>query len=74
MHEKIFRGGKRMGQRDIQEWMHEMIRSGKYKLVGQFGQMFTYVRDDGDASRFVYRITDPAATPLTLSESALRRK
>jgi hypothetical protein len=74
LHEEIFRNGNRMGQRDIQEWMHEMVKSGKYKLVGQYGHVFTYARDDGDAHRFVYRVSNPMAVPITLEERLLRRK
>lgn len=53
-HEKIFRGGKRLGQRNIQEWFSNEVDEGKYKLIGQYDAVFIYKLTDGSKIKYTY--------------------
>jgi len=46
VHEMAFRGGKRLGQRDIQKWFSD-VKDTDYTLIGQVDNVFVYKLNDG---------------------------
>lgn len=45
-HEKVFRDGKELGQRKIQEWFSN-VKDTDYSLIGQIDNIFVYKLKDG---------------------------
>lgn len=46
IHETLFRGGKRLGQREIQKWFSS-VKDYKYTLIGQVDNVYIYKLNDG---------------------------
>lgn len=72
IHEQYFRGGDRLGQRDIQEWMYSMVENGRYRLIGQVGNLFVYLLNDGTPVKHTF-FQSASAENSTLDASVLRR-
>lgn len=66
-HEYIFRNGKKLGQRKIQEWFSEAVKNKNYILVGQYDALFIYKKVNDIPIGYTY-IKDPTAKNLTLIE------
>lgn len=52
-HEKVFLGGDRLGQRDIQRWF-SLYKNRHYHLIGQMDNIFIYKLNKLDDDGFVY--------------------
>lgn len=48
VHEKIFRDGEKLGQREIVKWFNNMLDKQEYVLIGQHDNLFVYKRGDSD--------------------------
>lgn len=66
-HEYIFRNGKKLGQRKIQEWFSEAVKNKDYILVGQYDALFIYKKVNDIPIGYTY-IKDSTAKNLTLTE------
>lgn len=54
IHEKIFRNGKPLGQRRIQEWFSRSLNNDEYKLIGQYNSIFIYKLNDGENINYTF--------------------
>lgn len=54
IHENIFRGGKPLGQRNIQKWFSKAVANKEYILIGQYDNIFIYKLDDGSKINYKY--------------------
>lgn len=52
-HEYAFRGGARMGQRDIRDWF-ESVKDVEYQLIGNIGNQYVYRIKDGTPINYTY--------------------
>ncbi len=52
-HERLFRSGNRLGQRDIQDW-YESVKDTEYELIGQIGNQSVYKLIDGTPVNYTY--------------------
>lgn len=57
VHEYYFRGGNRMGQRDIQDWFNE-VKDTQYELIGNVENEYVYRIKDGTPINYSYYATD----------------
>lgn len=71
VHEALFRGGEKLGQREIQKWFSE-VKDTKYTLIGQVGDLFVYKLNDGKAVDYTYieRRTKINETAVYVEEDA----
>lgn len=53
VHEQIFRGGERLGQRDIARWFYSALEEGEYVLIGQYDNVFVYKYLDNEEIEYV---------------------
>lgn len=63
-HEKLFRGGNPLGQRQIQKWFSNTLAAKNYTCIGQVNNLFVYKHKDGEEVGKVYiqRPTRPNKT------------
>lgn len=62
-HEKYYRGGNLLGQREIQKWFSD-VQHTDYALIGQVDNIFVYKLIDGNeiTSTYIKRKTKPNVT------------
>ena len=53
-HEKLFRGGNPLGQRQIQKWFSNTVTANNYTCIGQVNNLFVYKHTDGGEVGKVY--------------------
>lgn len=64
-HEKLFRGGNALGQRQIQKWFSNCVKNNKYECIGQVENVFVYklVKDGQEVGKtYIQRPTRPNKT------------
>lgn len=52
-HEKLFRSGNRLGQREIQEWFED-VKASSYELIGEIGNQSVWHLIDGSSVNYTY--------------------
>ena len=53
-HEKLFRGGNPLGQRQIQKWFSNTVTANNYTCIGQVNNLFVYKHTDSGEVGKVY--------------------
>lgn len=59
-HERIFRDGETLGQRDIQYWFSEAVAREEYALIGQYDSLFVYKKASDTPTGYTYFKSDKA--------------
>lgn len=74
-HERMFRGGQPLGQRDIQKWFSKAKKTD-YTLIGQVDNLFVYkLTADGQSvtSTYIRNKTKPNTTAEYVSKSSKKK-
>ena len=70
VHEELFRGGNRCGQRDIQDWF-DLVKKSKYELIGKIDNQSVYRLKDGTPINYTYFEDDSTSDDIEESKGNL---
>ena len=53
-HEEVYRNGRKLEQREFQEWLLNEAEKGNYTLIGQHGNLYVYKINNGEEIKYTY--------------------